>query len=167
MTPFLLSQILATVTLLVGMAAFQMKERKHILRGWFVAAVVAAAHFYLLENYEACVLVLVTATRFLVASFSTNQRFMYLFLGLSVAGYAATYSDPVSLLAFAATLIGTFGSFRQTEAAVRGSMMSTELLWLIHNFLVWSPVAMAMEILFFSSNLIGYLRHRKPQKTAL
>jgi len=167
MTPFLLSQILAAITLIIGMTAFQMKQRKHILRGWFLAAVVAAAHFYLLGNYEACVLVLVTATRFLVASFSTNQRFMYVFLALSVVGYILTYSEPVSLLAFAATLIGTVGSFRQSETAVRTTMMSTEILWLVHNFLVWSPVAMAMEVLFFSSNLLGYLRHRKPQKSAL
>ena len=54
MTPFLLSQLLALGTLLTGMAAFQLKERKHILRGWFVAASLAALHFYVLGSIETC-----------------------------------------------------------------------------------------------------------------
>jgi len=160
MTPFLLSQILAGVTLLIGMAAFQFRSRVAILRGWCVAAIVAAVHFYILGNVEACVLVLITASRFLIASFTTDKRLMYVFLILSVTGYALTYEDPVSLLALAATLIGTFGSFRKSETAVRVSMMSTEVLWAVHNYLVWSPVALGMEVLFFASNLIGLIRHR-------
>jgi len=167
MSPFLISQILAAITLCIGMAAFQFRDRKYILRGWCIAAVVAGAHFYILGNNEACVLVLVTAVRFLVASFTTNPRLMYLFLALTLCSYALTYESPISLLALAATLIGTFGSFRRSETGVRASMMTTEGLWAIHNFLVWSPVALGMEILFFASNLIGLLRHRKASETAL
>ena len=42
MTPFVLSQILAALTLITGMTAFQFKQRKHILLGWCVAATLAA-----------------------------------------------------------------------------------------------------------------------------
>jgi hypothetical protein len=167
MSPFILSQLLAGATLLAGMAAFQFKERKHILRGWCVAALFAAAHFYLLGSYEACLLIAITATRFLVSSFTTDARLMYLFLALSVGGFALTYESPVSLLALTATLIGTVGSFQHSEKTVRYTMMSTEALWCLHNLIVWSPVAVIMEVLFFSSNLIGLLRHRKARETAL
>ena len=167
MTPFILSQILAALTLITGMTAFQFRERKHILLGWCVAASLAAAHFFILGRIEAGMLVAVTALRFLVSSFTTDARLMYLFMGLSVAGFALTYSTPVSFLALTATLIGTYGSFHGTEKAVRYTMMVTEVLWATHNLIVWSPVAVIMEILFFSSNLVGLLRHRKASASAL
>jgi inner membrane protein len=90
---------------------------------------------------------------------------MYLFLTLSVAGFALTYANPVSFLALAATLIGTYGSFHGSEKAVRYTMMVTEVLWATHNLIVWSPVAVLMEVLFFSSNLVGLLRHRKASES--
>jgi len=167
MTPFVLSQLLATLALVTGMTAFQFKARKHILLGWCVAAVLAAAHFFVLGRAEAGMLVAVTALRFLVSSFTTDTRFMYLFLVMSVAGFALTYGSPASFLALAATLIGTYGSFRSSEKAVRYTMMVTEALWATHNLIIWSPVAVIMEVLFFSSNLVGLLRHRKASESAL
>jgi hypothetical protein len=167
MTPFILSQILAGMTLVTGMAAFQFRERKTILRGWCLAASFAAIHFYLLGSIEACFLVGITAIRFAVSSFTTDSRLMYLFLALAIGGFALTYDSPVSILALISTLIGTVGSFHGSERAVRYSMMVAELLWVIHNTIVWSPVAIAMEVLFFSSNLIGLFRHRRATASAL
>lgn len=167
MSDFLLSQLFAGATLITGMAAFQFRQREHILRGWFLAALFAATHFWLLDAHEASVLVLATAARLLVSSFTTDRRVMYLFLAISLAGFALTYQSPVSLLALAATLVGTVGSFQKTEKAVRYTMMATELLWATHNIVVWSPVGVVMEVLFFCSNLAGLLRHRKACETAL
>lgn len=161
MTAFAISQVLAGMTLVTGMAAFQLNERRHILRGWCLAASFAAIHFLLLGSIEACLLVGVTALRFLVSSFTTDQRLMWLFLALSIGGFALTYAHPVSFLALGATIIGTYGSFHGSKDAVRFSMMATEALWCIHNIIVWSPVAIGMEVLFFTSNLIGLLRHRR------
>jgi Bacterial inner membrane protein len=167
MSAFILSQLLAGGTLLVGMAAFQFRERTHILRGWCVAATLAAAHFYVLGSIAACLLVAVTALRFLISSFTTDARLMYLFLALAIGGFILTYASPVSFIALAATLIGTFGSFRRKENAIRYSMLTTEVLWTLHNIIIWSPVAILMEMLFFTSNLIGLLRHRRSNEAAL
>jgi len=167
MSPFIISQIFAAATLLTGMAAFQLRDRKHILRGWFLAASFAATHFFVLGANEAGILIVVTAIRFLVASFTLDKRLMYLFMALAVGGFAYTYENPVSFLALAATLIGTYGSFHGSEKAVRFTMMATEVLWGVHNLIIWSPVAVLMEVLFFSSNLIGLLRHQKGRESAL
>ena len=56
MTPFIISQVLAFITLIIGMVAFQCKDRQNLLRGWFFAAMFAAAHFYYLDNIEAAVI---------------------------------------------------------------------------------------------------------------
>ena len=167
MSPFLISQLLAGATLVVGMAAFQFRQRTHILRGWCIAALLAAAHFFVLGSAAAGILVTVTAIRFLVSSYTTDARLMYVFLALSVGGFILTYISPVSLIALAATLIGTVGSFRRSENAVRYSMLTTEILWATHNVLIGSPVGVAMEVLFFSSNLLGLLRHRRARQAAL
>ncbi len=164
MTPFILSQILAGATLITGMAAFQFSERKTMLRAWAIAATFAAIHFSLLGSTEASILIGLTAIRFVASSFTTDSRLMYLFMALSVGGFALTYESPVSFLALAATLTGTAGSFHGSGKAVRYSLMGAEILWGTHNVIIWSPVAVVMEALFFLSNLIGLLRHRKTGK---
>ncbi|MDG2154411.1 MAG: YgjV family protein [Gammaproteobacteria bacterium] len=167
MTPFIISQILAFITLIIGMAAFQFKDRQNILRGWFFAAMFAAAHFYYLDNIEAAILVAIIGIRFLVSSMTFDKRLMYFFMAVSLAAYALTYTQPVSLLALTATMVGTWGTFQRSQTTVRLTMMSTELLWVVHNFIIWSPVAVGMEVLFFASNMLGFIRHRKAQETAL
>ena len=167
MSAFVISQILAGLTLLTGIIAFQLQDRKMILRGWCLAASLAAAHFFVLGSVEAGLLIAVTALRFLVSSFTTDKRMLYLFLGLAVAGFAWTYASPVSFIALAATIIGTYSSFHGSEKAVRYGMMGTQFLWAIHNLLVWSPVAVLMEVFFFTSNVIGLLRHRRARESAL
>jgi len=167
MSDFLLSQLLAFGTLVAGMAAFQFKDRVYILRGWCIAAVFGAAHYYFLGAYEATALVFITACRFLVSSLTTDRRMLYLFFTLVIAGFALTYQSPISVLALLATLIGTWGSFHGSERAVRYAMMAAEILWVVYNYIVWSPVAIAMEVAFFSSNLIGMLRHRRTHDTAV
>lgn len=167
MSDFLISQLLALGTLLAGMAAFQFRRRIIILRVWCIAATFGAAHFWFLDAYEACFLVGITASRFLVSSFTTDKRMFWLFMALAVAGWALTYQHPVSYLALAATLVGTWGSFHGSENAIRWAMMAAEVFWLVHNVIVWSPVAIGMEVLFFSSNLVGMLRHRRARESAL
>lgn len=167
MSDFAISQLFAAATLLTGMAAFQFRTRVTILRLWGVAAVFGATHFWFLGAYEACLLVGVTATRFFVSSLTTDRRIFYLFITLAVAGFVWTYQSPASLLALAATLIGTWGSFHGSDKAVRYAMLAAEILWLIYNIIIWSPVAILMEVLFFTSNVIGMLRHRRARDSAL
>ena len=161
MSTFIFSQILAGVTLIVGMAAFQFDKREYILRAWSVAAIFAAIHFFLLGSIEACLLVSVTSLRMLISSFTTDSRVMWLFLGLGITGFAITYENPVSLLGMAATICGTIGAFSGSEKSVRYSLLVTEILWAIHNLIIWTPVGFMMEVLFFASNIFGLIRRQK------
>ena len=98
MSPFLISQLLAAATLITGMAAFQLHDRKLILRGWSLAAAFAATHFFVLGSNEAAVLIVITGIRFLVSSFTTDKRLMYLFLGLNGFRIDAAEEDVVALI---------------------------------------------------------------------
>ena len=105
--------------------------------------------------------------RFLISSYTTNKGVMYFFLALAIGGFALSYQSPVSILALIATLVGTVGAFYGTGNAVRYAMMLAEVFWVIHNIIVWSPVAVAMEALFFASNVIGLIRHRRAPPATL
>ena len=155
------------MTLVTGMAAFQFRERVTMLRVWALAASFASVHFFLLGSTEAALLVGVTVLRFLVSSVTTDKRLMWLFLGLAIAGFSFTYIGPVSLLPLFATLVGTVGSFHGTGNAVRYSSMIAEGTWIIFDIIIWSPVAIVMEVLFFISNLIGLIRHRRATDATL
>lgn len=158
MSTFLISQILAALAFLFGMASFQFKPRKVVLLCIFFCAVFNASHFLVLERYGAGTLIFVNSLRFLVAAFFPSQRWMWFFLGLSVVSFAFTWTDVISLLGLAATLIGTVGTFKHTDREIRIYLMWVSAFWVVHNLLVGSPVAMLMEACFLVSNYIGWRR---------
>jgi hypothetical protein len=51
---------------------------------------------------------------------------------------------------------------------LRQLMFIGTCLWLIHNIIAGSPGAVIMEIIFLSSNMVGYFRYYiKPKKQIL
>ena len=161
MNPFYISQLLAFAAFLSGMAAFQVKQRHHILTGWFISASLNAAHFFVIGAHEAGVLVSITAIRFLLSSRTDSKYLMAIFLCLTGLGFIAAYESAVSLIALGASFTGTVGSFQKDTRFVRGSMIIASSLWATHNGLIGSPIAMIMEIAFIVSNLVGFYRFRK------
>jgi len=155
MSLFVISQILAVLALVFGMASFQFKPRKTVLLCIFFCAIFNASHFLVLERYGAGTLIFINSLRFLVAAFFPSRRWMWVFVGLSLIGFAFTWTDIVSLLGLAATLIGTF---KQTDREVRLYLMWVSAFWVVHNLLVGSPVAMLMEAGFLLSNYWGWRR---------
>ncbi|MDP2713275.1 YgjV family protein [Rheinheimera sp.] len=159
---FALSQLLAALAFAGGIIAFQQRERAGMLKFWFVSALLNASHFAVLGQYEAALFVGLTAVRFLVAALSPRQRWMYCFLALSTLLIVLSYNNPLNLLPYLAAIVGTVGSFQKNVIVVRLLMAVGATAWIIHNLLVGSPVAVLMELAFLSSNLVGYLRSRKP-----
>ena len=84
---------------------------------------------------------------------------MFIFFVLAFVSFAFTYEDAVSLLGLAATLVGTVGIFKENDREIRLYMMSVSAFWIIHNFLVGSPVAVLMEACFMLSNFIAWKRY--------
>jgi len=159
MSLFVISQILAGLAFLFGMASFQFKLRKTVLLCIFFCAIFNASHFLVLERYGAGTLIFINSLRFLVAAFIPSRRWMWVFIGLSLISFAFTWTDVVSLLALTATMIGTVGTFKQSDREVRLYLMWVSAFWVLHNLLVNSPVAMLMEACFLLSNFIAWKRY--------
>lgn len=155
---FWISQVLVGVAFIFDTVSFQLKERRRILVCLIISSILIGAHFFVLGKTTAGVLVFISTARFLTSYFTTNRRFMFLFMALVPVVLVFTYQSPVSLLASLASLFITWGSFHPTDKRLRQSMMVGTTLWLTHNILVKSPVAAMVELFFLISNLVGYYR---------
>lgn len=158
MDNFFVSQVLAGAAFVLGMASFQFKWRRHILWCWFASAFFNALHFLVLGQITAGVLILITSTRFLAASFTTDRRLMYFFMAALLAGFIITFESSLSLLAIGAALLGTWGAFQSDDRRIRLALVLCSMSWIVHNTLVGSPVAALMETAFLLSNLVGWWR---------
>lgn len=170
MSVFVFSQLLVGVALLFDILSFQFKNRKYILHSIAAACLFMAAHFLLLEQWTATVLMLVSGLRYFVSGYTFERRWMYFFLGLTVVGTAWTYTGIISILSFAATVVLTVAAFSKTDKRLREITFLGAGLWIIHNVLVGSPSAIALESIFLTSNIVGYYRYyirKKPSGVAV
>jgi len=164
LSPFLWSQLLAFLAFAAGICAFQLKQRQQMLLCWFLSAALNACHFVVLGQLAAGLFVGFTACRFLVAAYYPKPILMWLFLVLSTLLLWLTYQSPLQLLPFLAAIVGTIGSFQQKVLVVRTCMAVGACAWICHNILIGSPVAVMMELAFLGSNLLGFLRQRRPTR---
>jgi len=165
MSNFLLSQILIGIAICFDMASFQFKDRKKIVICFFCASILIGLHFALLEQYTAAGLVVISAIRFLTSIFTSSKKMMAVFLMATSTVTFFTYAGFLSLLTYMAASISTVASFCKDDKHLRQIMLISTMIWVVNNYLINSPAAVFMEILFICSNAIGYYRHYiKPNK---
>jgi hypothetical protein len=158
MTTFAWSQVLAAGAFVCGMVSYQLRDRRQVLLCLTALATLNAGHFLLLDRTTPAVMLLLTATRYVTAMFTRHRAFFYLYLAAAVVGISLSYSGPLSWLALAGVFFGTFGSFQQSDRAMRQCFFCGNSCWITHNVLAQTPVAIVMEICFFASNVVGYWR---------
>ena len=159
MSTFVWSQVLIAVAIVFDLASFQFKQRQKILGCLFLAGLLIAGHFVLLQQWTAAALMLLASIRYLSSIFSTSKRLMRLFLTASLLITTVTFSGLLSLLSFTGSLFQTTAAFSNNDQKLRQLMLLGTTLWLLHNTLAGSPAAVVMELVFITSNLIGYYRY--------
>jgi hypothetical protein len=165
-SPFVWSQVLAGIAFACGVASFQLRSRRQVLLCLTALTAFNATHFLLLERPGAAALLLLTGVRYVAAIFSTDRRLMYLFMAAAPVALLADLGHPLGLLALAAVLVGTYGSFRSEDRVLRLCFMAGNATWMVHNALARTPVAAVMEASFLASNLLGYWRFHGRQARA-
>ncbi|CAM2823833.1 YgjV family protein [Vibrio mytili] len=166
MTPFVLSQVLVAIAIGFDLMSFQFKDRRKIVASLFCAGTLISSHFILLEKWTAASLMIIATIRYLTSVFSTSSKLKYLFYSASVLSTVVTYAGLVSILSCFASLFQTAAAFNKDDRRLRELMIVGTTLWLIHNYVVGSPTAVLMEVLFISSNLVGYYRYYYKTSTA-
>ncbi len=159
MDSFGVSQVMAGVAFVFGLASVQFKTRRSVLLCLVISTAFNAGHFFLLGRPGPGVLMVLTGVRHLVAVRTTDRRVLVFFLCVTFGVFLTTFKTPVSLLALCGTMVGTFGSFQPAGRTVRLYFMGGNASWLTHNILAWTPVGIVMEVLFLGSSLVGFWRY--------
>ncbi len=158
MSFFIASQILAGLASLFDIASFQFKNRNKLLTTLFISALLIAAHFALLKEWTAACLLVIGACRYLAGIFISDPRMKWLFYLVTLLGTALTFSGIASVLSCIGSLFHTKASFSHNDKLMRWLMVIGTVVWLIHDIIVGSPVAVLLDVLFIISSAIGYYR---------
>ncbi len=146
------------IAICFDLLSFQLKKRTHIVSCLSVSGAFIATHFLLLEKWTAVILMVIAVTRYVTSYFSTSKNLMTLFVAGSIVGTFFTFQGFLSILSCLGSIFQTFGAFSNNDKRLRQLMIIGTFFWLCHNYFAASPVAVLMEILFLSSNFIGYYR---------
>lgn len=158
---YLLSQIFAAVAFGFGIVAFQCTGRRRILVCKATQMIFYGVHFVALGRHGAAALMAVNAARDLTALRTTRRSVAVIFILLAVVGFLATVTHPLGYLGLVAVIFGSIGSFAAREGVMRLMYMTGCSLWLAHNILLGSPVAILMEACFLASQIVGLWRFQR------
>ncbi|WP_136795717.1 MULTISPECIES: YgjV family protein [Desulfosediminicola] len=166
MSLFIASQILISIAICTDLLSFQFKNRTHIVACLAVSCLLISIHFMCLGHWTAACLSLLNSTRFFTTIFSTARVLMWIYLSITMLVFFFTYEGHLSVLGTIGALFGTVASFSKNDKRLREIMFVGTCFWLAHNILAGSPGAVVMEIIFISSNIVGYYRYyiRRPKQ---
>jgi len=121
--------------------------------------------FFVVGKMDSSRLMAIAVARYVTSYFSTSKKIMILFVSGSIVSAFFTFQGYLSILSCLGSTFQTLGSFSNNDKKLRQLMIIGTLFWLFHNYFASSPAAVLMEILFLSSNFIGYYRfYLKKQK---
>lgn len=158
MSAFLISQLLVSIAIGVDLLSFQLRSREKMLLCFMSAATLIAIHFILLEKYTAACLSFLAVARFITSYFTTSIYVRNVFIGLSIIVAIVTFHGFLSVLSALGAIVGTMASFEKNDKQLRQLMMVATSFWVVHNIIAITPVTVVMELLFLSSNAVGYYR---------
>lgn len=164
-TSFILSQIVISIAMVFDFASLQFRARKHIFLYLAISVSLISAHYFLLGKTAAGLICAVSVARFITAAFSSNKKYIPIFLILNAIALAFTYKEIYDLIFFFAISLIIIGNFQTNDKHMRLIMIIGTSLVLIYNTIIFSPMGMVVEGNFLISNLLGYFRfHIKKQK---
>ncbi|MDR9827379.1 YgjV family protein [Vibrio sp. FNV 38] len=158
MSYFIASQILVGLAALFDIASFQFKSRKTLLSLLCISALLIGSHFVLLEEWTAACLLAVGAARYFTGIFTENRGVRWGFYIVTLLGTLFTFSGITSILSCIGSLLHTSASFNRNDKFMRVVMVIGTVVWVVHDVIVGSPVAVLLDVLFIISSYIGYYR---------
>lgn len=156
---FIISQILMFFAIGFDFLSMQLKERKHIYLALVFSASLISSHLFLLWKTTTWIIVLFSVLRFIVCMFSTNKKYLIIFVLLNTITLIYTFTEIYDLILYAWLTIFIIWNFQNNEKTMRKIMMIGTLLTIAYYIVIFSPMAIIAESIFLSSAVIWYYRH--------
>lgn len=155
---FLWSQILGGIAMLISIAAVQIKSLRAMRVMMFTSTLFRGTHFFLLGLPHAAIIEYVTGSRWLASVFTHRTWVKVLFI-LIILGIGLSIDEEwTGYLATLGAILGTLAAFSSSDRYMRVYLIIAMTVWVIHNVLVFSPIAIISSIFFLASTMIGYER---------
>lgn len=156
---FIVSQIAMFIAMGFDFLSLQFKKREHTFLCLIVSAGLISAHYFLLNRVAAGVMVFISVLRFIACYFTTNKKWLLVFIGLNTISLFFTYKELTDLIIYIGLVVFIIGNFQADNKLMRKLMMAGTSIIVLYNLIIFSPMGFIGEGLFLVSNFIGYYRH--------
>lgn len=157
--PFITSQVAMFFSMCFGFLGLQYKKREYTFLCFIFSASLASVHYFLLNKVAAGAIVLISVLRFTVCYFTTNKKYLFLFILLNTISLFFTYTVLTDLIIYVGIIIIIIGNFQKDNRLMRKIMMYGTPLVILYNTIIFSPMGVISESLFLLSNFISYRRY--------
>ncbi|MBR9706161.1 YgjV family protein [Candidatus Pacearchaeota archaeon] len=156
---FILSQVAMFLAMGLDFLSLQFKKRKQIYLTLVFSASLISAHYFLLGKITAGIIVFFSALRFITCMFTTNKKYLVIFLVLNTLTLIFTYTEIYDFLIYIGLFIFIIGNFQKNDKLMRKQMMIGTSLIILYNLVIFSPMGIIAESSFLIGNFVGYYRH--------
>ena len=157
--PFIISQIAMFIAMGFDFLSLQFKKREYTFLCLIVSASLISTHYFLLGKVAAGVIVFISVLRFATCYFTTNKKYLFIFIALNTISLFFTYTEIADLIIYVGLIIFIIGNFQADNKLMRKQMMVGTSLVVLYNVIIFSPMGIVAEGVFLISNFIGYYRH--------
>lgn len=158
-TAFIISQIAMFIAMGFDFLSLQYKKREYTFLCLIISASLISAHYFLLNKIAAGVIVFISILRFITCYFTTNKKFLFIFIGLNTISLFFTYTEIFDLIIYLGLIVFIIGNFQENNRLMRKLMMVGTSIIIIYNLIIFTPMGIIAESSFLISNFIGYYRH--------
>lgn len=158
-TAFIISQIAMFIAMGFDFLSLQFRKREYIFLSLIISAALISTHYFLLNRIAAGVIVFISVLRFITCYFTTNKKFLFVFIALNTISLFFTYKVLSDLIIYGGLLIFITGNFQKNDKLMRKLMMIGTSIIILYNIVIFSPMGVIAEGLFLTSNFIGYYRY--------
>ena len=158
-TAFIISQIAMFIAMGFDFLSLQYKKREYTFLCLIISASLISAHYFLLNKIAAGVIVFISVLRFITCYFTTNKKFLFIFIGLNTISLFFTYTEIYDLIIYLGLIVFIIGNFQKNNKLMRKLMMVGTSIIIIYNLIIFTPMGIIAESSFLISNFIGYYRH--------
>jgi len=163
-TSFILSQIAMFVAIGLDFLSLQFKERRQIYLILVLSASFISTHYFLLGKITAGMILFFTVLQFITCMFTTNKKYLIIFIVLNTLVLVYTYTEIYDFLIYIAVFIFTVGNFQKNDKLMRQQMMFGSSLGTIYNMIIFSPMWIIAESSLLLGSFIGYYRYYVEEK---
>lgn len=160
-TPYVLSQLLASMALLVGIFSFFKAKDNHLKLMIGLQALLMAGHFALLGAWVGVALALWGALRYGISIVSRHEG---LFWGFLISGTALAvwrFQGPTDALPMVANYASCLAIFLLEGRKLRQTLMVATVCWLGYNAAHASVMGVMVEGFYFIANATALWQSRK------